>query len=242
MGLRVMFSKIADRYDLVNHIFTFGLDVHWRRLAAQMCVGDVVVDLCCGTGNLLKNISKLNPPRSALVGLDFSKSMLKKAFRKIHLAKTRYREVTEISELDDLSGSNFVLGDVAHLPFRNGCVDCVGISFSLRNLTFRNPLSEVYLKEIWMVLREGGRLVTIETSQPNVYPIRLLFHLYLKKVVPLIGSLFMKCKAAYSYLGSSVVNYPPAEEVGRALKRVGFKHVKFHHVTLGVVAIHVCLK
>jgi len=244
MALKLMFAKIVDKYDLLNHVLTFGLDVLWRRMAAEKCeCHGIILDLCCGTGELSLHLSKLVSLNTLLVGLDFTRAMLRRAMhRKTCSEKVNGNLIKRSWKRDNVQKIDFLLADAANLPFKNDCINCIGMSFSFRNLIFRNPLADTYLREILRVLRIGGRFVFVETSQPRVYPLRILLHFYLKKIVPLIGGLISGCKPAYRYLGISAVNFPSAEEVKEMLEKIGFQKVSFTHMTFGIVAIHLCRK
>jgi len=225
MSLRSMFTSVASRYDLLNRILTFGLDDVWRKTCAGECISKgVVIDLCCGTGKLAQNIQKRLPPQACLLGLDFNKAMLNKAVQ-----ETRSR-VT------------FIVADAAYLPFVDASVDRVAISFSFRNLVFRNPKAMTHVKEIARTLREKGRFACIETSQPDSRMIQILFHLYCKKVVPLVGWLVSKRKAPYRYLGASAADFLSAREINALLLKAGFHKVSFKDKTLGTIALHVAVK
>lgn len=237
MALRLMFARIAGKYDLLNHLLTLGLDVFWRRMVAKEYKSPgVVLDLCCGTGELLLQLSKFTSPNTLLVGIDFTREMLREAMHgKTYSEKINCKKV-------NVQKINFILADAANLPIRNDCINFVSMSFSFRNLIFRNPSANTYLKEILRVLRVGGRFVFIETSQPKTYPLRIFLHFYLKRIVPLIGGVISGYKSAYRYLGTSAMNFPSAEEVKKMLKKKGFKEVSFKRMTGGIVAIHICRK
>ena len=225
-----MFTDVADRYDLLNHILTWTLDETWRETCARQCAsGDVIVDLCCGTGDLSLHIQRHVSPEALVAGLDFNKAMLNKAVNKKRAEQDR-------SEVD------FILADAVHLPFKNACVDCVGISFSFRNLIYKNLQASAVLSEIVRSLQVGGKFVCVETSQPKRRSLRILYHLYLMKIVPLVGWIISRRKNAYRYLGMSAANFPSAEEISRMLLNAGFREVSFKRLTFGIVARHVGVK
>ena len=144
MTLKSIFTNVADRYDLLNRILTWTLDETWREFCARQCAsGRVIVDLCCGTGDLSLHILKHVSPGALVAGLDFNKTMLNKAVNKKRVEQDR-------SEVD------FILADAAHLPCKNACVDCIGISFSFRNLIYKNPQASTVLSEIVRSLQVGG--------------------------------------------------------------------------------------
>jgi len=228
MTIRTMFAKIAGTYDAVNLVITFGLDSLWRRKAVRNCQSSgIIVDLCCGTGDFLRDIARSAPKNSILIGLDFSREMLSKALRQERVKAKR---------------KEFILADVSNLPFRDECIDSAGVSFSFRNLTYNNPQAELYLREILRVIRHGGRFVVVETSQPTSHPLRIALHLYQGKIVPLIGGLISRNKDAYRYLGDSAMNFYSAGSVRRMLLRYGFREVNYESLMLGIACIHTCTK
>ena len=230
--LHSMFSAIPRRYDLINHIITWGLDTRWRRQAARECTISNpmrILDLCCGTGDLTVNIARLVKRDVDITGLDYSQPMLEIAARKTEL----------LAENKNIS---FTHGDVAVLPFPDGFFDCIGISFAFRNLTYKNPLARRHLAEISRVLRPGGRCVIVETSQPNQKVVRKLFHLYLRWFVYAAGYLLSGNRGAYHYLSESAAKFYTPEELRKLLTTVGFRRVSFHPLFMGVAGVCVAVK
>lgn len=246
MSLRSMFAGVVETYDLLNSILTLGLDGVWRRTCAKECAsGGVVLDLCCGTGDLALHISEYVAPEVHVLGLDFNKAMLSRSMDKRARAERKGRLQAGNGQNAvgvDAYNVSFILADAAHLPFKDGCIGRIGISFSFRNLIYKNPLAKVYLKEVLRALRPGGKFVCVETNQPRHGLLRILYHLYLRKVVPLIGGLVSGCKGAYHYLGMSAANFPSGEEIREVLLSVGFREVSFRRMALGVVGMHVGTK
>jgi demethylmenaquinone methyltransferase/2-methoxy-6-polyprenyl-1,4-benzoquinol methylase len=230
--LHDMFASIPHRYDLINHITTWGLDKKWRDQAARECLKSKparVLDLCCGTGDLTINISRLADSSMEVAGVDYSQPMLDIATRKAKL----------------LSGEkkiSFFNGDAADLPFPDGYFDCVGISFAFRNLTYKNLLIQQHLREVFRVLSAGGRFVIVETSQPKSKLIRGIYHLYLRCFVFRTGYLFSGNRQAYKYLAESAARFYASEEIADMLIETGFRRVSFQPFLWGVVGIHVAIK
>ncbi|NIP66887.1 ubiquinone/menaquinone biosynthesis methyltransferase [Candidatus Bathyarchaeota archaeon] len=241
-----MFTNVVETYDLINRILTWGLDKVWREACAKECLSSgIVLDLCCGTGDLALYVSKHASPSVSVLGVDFSKAMLYRAVNK--RAKAERKESCRIKkgqeELGvDTCNVSFILADAGHLPFKNECIDRIAISFSFRNLVYGNPLAKIYLKEVLRTLRPRGRLVCVETSQPRTSPLRFLYHLYLRKVVPLVGGLMSGQKGAYRYLGISAIHFPSGGEIAEMLLSAGFREISFKPMTLGVVGLHVGIK
>jgi len=238
-SLQRMFANVVEKYDLLNHLLTWGLDELWRKSCAKECASSgIILDLCCGTGDLTLHISEHTSPGTQVLGLDFSRVMLNKAVNK----KTSQIKSKKAKIGADAYNISFIHADAAHLPFKNECIDRIGISFSFRNLVYRNPIAKACVREVLRVLRPGGKFVCIETSQPRWFPLRTLYQLYLRKVVPLVGGLMSGCKNAYRHLGMSAANFPPAEEIAEMLLSAGFREASFKHMAFGVVAMHICVK
>jgi len=227
-----MFITLPPRYDLVNHIITLGLDKRWRRLAAKTCLEDkprCVLDLGCGTGDLSINIAKLADKDTDITGLDYSQPMLEKARQKAAKAGVGKR-------------THFIHGEATRLPFPDAHFDCVGISFAFRNLTYKNPLGSPHLAEVKRVLKNGGRYVIVESSQPYNRLIRALFHLYLRIFVKPVGIALSGNPGAYRYLTESARRFYSPLEVRDMLLAAGFRDVRYRALLSGAAGIHVALK
>lgn len=227
-----IFTAIPHCYDLVNQVITLGLDKRWRNQAARECLAaqpEKVLDLCCGSGDLVISIARLAQPRVELMGVDYNQAMLELAANKA----------------EGLAGKRKIIfshGAAANLPFPDGYFDCVAISFAFRNLTYKNPLAQPHLAAILRLLNSGGRCVIVETSQPKGRLIRQLFHLYLRWFVFPIGYLLSANRQAYRYLAESASRFYGAEEVSEMLLKAGFRQVSFRPLFLGAIAIHVAIK
>ncbi|MFC1871579.1 ubiquinone/menaquinone biosynthesis methyltransferase [Chloroflexota bacterium] len=232
MPLHGMFTVLPPRYDLVNRVITWGQDVRWRRQAAAECLvmkPRQVLDLGCGTGDLAVELARQAAPGVEVTGIDYSQPMLELAARKA----ARLAPARKLA---------FVLGEAAELPFPDGDFDCVGISFAFRNLTYKNPLLKQHVAEVFRVLRNGGRFVIVETSQPGVGLIRWLYHRYLHWFVYPLGYLLSGNKGAYRYLVESAARFYTSEELKEILLTAGFSRVLYHPRLFGAVGIHVAIK
>ncbi len=227
-----MFNAIPKRYDLINRLMTWRLDERWRDLAARECIGTGprrVLDLGCGTGDLAIAIVRRAKNYVAVTGLDYSPAMLEIAERKAEAAVGRSRIA-------------FTQAEAASLPFNNEYFDSVGISFAFRNLTYKNPIANFHLAEIFRVLTNGGRLVIVESSQPESGFVRWWFHLYLRTYVFWVGWLLSGNKSAYRYLTESARRFYTADEVTDMLKAVGFREVSCRPLFHGAAALHIAIK
>jgi demethylmenaquinone methyltransferase/2-methoxy-6-polyprenyl-1,4-benzoquinol methylase len=209
-AVRGMFDAIAPRYDLVNRIMTFRLDVRWRRLAVGSLAlrrESVVLDLACGTGDLCR---ELDAAGLAPVGVDLSFGMLA-------VARTE---------------APLVQGDALRLPVRPGMADGVTCGFALRNLVDLAP----FFAELARVLRPGGRIALLEVATPPNRVLRWGHALYFGKVVPAIGGLISDA-AAYRYLPRSVAYLPAPGEMREMIARAGFTDVDRRLLSGGVAQL-----
>jgi len=211
-AVRTMFDRIAPVYDVMNRVMTAGLDVRWRRLAAEAAVrrGDRVLDAACGTGDLA--IADLKAGAGKVTGLDFSEQMLARARRKAPL--------------------EWVRGDLLALPFADGTFDAATVGFGARNVADL----ELALRELRRVLRPGGRLAVLEITQPRG-ALKPFYSLWFDRIVPLLGKV-LPGGAAYTYLPASVRRFPSAERLAALLRECGFGEVRFRLLGGSIVALH----
>jgi len=227
-GVQKIFSEVAETYELVNHLLTFGLDILWRKKAARRAAkagGSLWLDICSGTGEMALNLSRLAGQKAKVISVDFSEPMIGKA-----------RERRKFSSL------LFVLAEASYLPFPNQTFDLITISFATRNINPRREILVEHLQEFYRVLKTGGHFVNLETSQPSSKVMRRLFHLYIKLVVKKIGFLLSGSKAGYSYLAFTIPRFYSPEEFSSILREAGFSQVTHKRLSLGVSAIHTALK
>ncbi|MCP4604592.1 MAG: ubiquinone/menaquinone biosynthesis methyltransferase [Proteobacteria bacterium] len=230
--LKRMFSKVPDRYDLVNRVITVGLDRKWRRLAVAKCLEHgprSILDLCTGTGDLAADLARQADDGSKILAVDFNRSMLE-------VAELKTREAGVEDRV------SFELADVAHLPFEDASFDTVGIAFGFRNLTFNNAHRDKHLREISRIIKPSGRFVIVESSQPRSKLVGLGFHSYLKNFVAPIGGIISKERGPYRYLAHSAANFYNDKEVADLLLGVSFSSVKTVPLLFGAVAIHIATK
>ncbi len=227
-GIQQIFSQIPKRYELINHILTFGLDIVSRKRAAKIGAsggGTIWLDVCTGTGEMAINLSRLKQNGISILAADFSLPMVKRA-----RLKPESRNIS------------YVISDVAELPFDNNSIDLIHISFATRNInTSREKLIE-HFKEFHRILKPGGRFINLETSQPKSKLLRFLMHLYVKLTVKQIGSMISDSKAGYVYLSKTIPRFYPAEELAEILKEAGFSEVWHKRMFAGITAIHKAVK
>jgi demethylmenaquinone methyltransferase/2-methoxy-6-polyprenyl-1,4-benzoquinol methylase len=205
-----MFDAIAPRYDLLNRILTFGMDVGWRRRAVRdlrLARGSSVLDLACGTGDLCR---ELNDQGYRPIGVDRSAGMLAAARTTAPLLR----------------------GDCLKLPFATGSVDGIVCGFALRNFLALDP----FLGECARVLRPGGRVALLEVSIPRNAVLRFGHGLYFGRVVPLVGGL-LSDRDAYRYLPRSVAYLPEGPELVSMLARSGFADASRLSLSTGIAQL-----
>jgi demethylmenaquinone methyltransferase/2-methoxy-6-polyprenyl-1,4-benzoquinol methylase len=227
-----LFNAITPRYDLINALITWGMDRMWRKKAAEECLAlrpRIVLDLCCGTGDLISALRLRSREAILFAGIDYSMPMLLAASEKA-------------GTLSAGEKITFLRGNADRLPFAGDCLDCVGISFAFRNLTFSNPLVRSNLSEVLRILKPGGRFVIVELSQPVSRILRVFYHLYLHAIVYPLGWLLSRNRTAYYYLAYSAEHFYTAEEVEELLLHTGFSAVAIRRLFFGVACIHIATK
>ena len=210
-----MFDTISGNYDGLNRVISLGIDVKWRKKVVEIVSKNnpkQILDIATGTGDLALMMSNLNPDR--IVGLDISEGMLEVGKQKIARAK--------LSDKIEM-----VVGDSEEMPFEDNTFDAITVSFGVRN--FANL--DKGLKEIARVLKPTGVLVILETSNPTKFPFKQGYKLYTSVFLPVVGKLFSKDKAAYSYLSETANSFPFGESFNNILRKNGFTHTEDNHVT-----------
>ena len=228
--VREMFTQIAPRYDLLNHLLSLQLDRVWRARTARklkpiLCRPDaVVLDLCCGTGDLAFAMARNGKAR--IIGADFAHTMLARANAKSESAA-------------ELNGRvSFLESDALQLPFADESFDLVTAAFGFRNLANY----EAGLREMRRVLNPGGTVGILEFTEPPAGLFGDFYRWYFRKILPKVGGAISGDAAAYKYLPSSVARFFRPEELCELMRGVGFKNVEAAVWTGGTVALHTGLK
>lgn len=221
-----LFSGIAGVYDLLNRVLSFGLDSLWRTRLANAVIpfppkGTArVLDLAAGTLDVSVALAKRYPQRSVLA-LDYCRPMLVKGLPK--LAGLKNKKVYPL------------VGDGRRLPLPDGSVDAVTIAFGLRNI---RPREEAYA-EVLRVLVPGGRFCVLEFGSAQDRILFGLYNFYLSKVLPRVGQLLSRDKAAYQYLADTIAAYPSAGALAEEMRAAGFTGVRHESYTAGIVRLHI---
>jgi len=222
--VRAMFGRVAHRYDLANHLLSANIDRWWRAHTVGkvrdvlLRPGSRVVDLACGTGDLLMALER--EAKRSLIGSDFCHPMLTGAATKLERASMK---------------SALLEADAMALPMGDASVDLITIAFGYRNLAnYRAGLTEMR-----RVLRRGGALAILEFTQPPNKAFAAVYNWYTRKVLPVIGGAISGAPEAYRYLPESVRKFPEAPELAEMMRAAGFDSVEWEYLTFGIVALHV---
>jgi len=221
--LRLMFSRAAPRYDLMNRIMSMGRDFSWRRFAieeAKFPHGSLILDLGTGTGEMARSVAHL-VPGSHVIGVDNCPALVALARVKQGVENTRW-----------------ILGDGGYLPFSSNRFDGAVAAFSLRNMP---DVSQV-LSELYRVIVPGGRAVILDLVRPEGGLCGIIFNLQMGHIVPALGRVFGSNPEAYSYLPESIRSFYSSAGLREALRSHGFKELLFRELMFKTVAVCIAEK
>ena len=221
-----MFGEIAPHYDRMNHLLSLNIDRYWRSWTVkklQPQPGEPILDVCTGTGDLAIAFQRATGGKSEIVAADFCREMLEIGRRKQAKANIG-PELT------------FLEADAQGLPLEDNHFAIVAVAFGLRNVadTSRG------LAEMTRVCRPGGQVAVLEFSTPRWQPLRAIYLLYFRHVLPRIGQFFARNKSgAYEYLPVTVAQFPDGEALAERMRSVGLKNIKYWPLTFGVATLYV---
>lgn len=226
-AVREMFSGIAGKYDLLNHLLSANIDKRWRKLVSKR-LKDIlenpqalVLDVACGTGDLSIELQK--NAKAKVIGTDFCRPMLAIA------AEKNFKNKLSIPYLE---------ADGMNLSFADKTFDAVTIAFGLRNFSnWQNGLRELH-----RILKTGGKLVILEFSEPVLPGFRQAFQFYFSNILPRIGGAVSGSRGAYEYLPDSVSRFPNQKKLAAMMREIGFSDVEYKNLTGGIAAIHLGIK
>lgn len=219
-NIRSMFDSIVDGYDRANRIISLGIDQVWRKKFVHHLScnqNDMVLDVCCGTGDLSGLIRKTD---AQVVSLDFSFAMIRKG---IH-----------IGNLNEMA----TVGDASKLPFKNATFTKVCVSFGIRNI----PDIDVFLSEVYRVLKPGGAFVILELTRPRYNFFRLVYFLYLNTMLPILGRIISGSFSAYRYLSKTIHTFIDPPSLIAIQEKHGFADVQCKPLTMSIVCIYTSSK
>ena len=218
-----VFSSVARKYDLMNDLMSLGVHRLWKRFAIDLSgvrAGQAVLDLAGGTGDLAAKFAKIVGPNGKVVLADINPDML---------------EVGRDRLIDqNILTVECVQANAECLPFSDACFDCVTIAFGLRNVTDK----EAALREMFRVLKPGGRALVLEFSKPTTEMLKKAYDFYSFKILPKMGKYIAKDEDSYQYLAESIRMHPDQETLKKMLIDTGFADVDYHNMTGGIVALH----
>lgn len=217
-----MFDAIAPRYDLLNRVLSLGIDQQWRKKAVRLLAGEQperILDVATGTADLALQAMTLEPEH--VVGVDIAEEMLTLGRKKIAARGLSDRITLQ-------------RGDAEHLPFADDAFDAILVAFGVRN--FQDL--DAGLREMHRVLRPGGVLVVLEFSKPRAFPIKQLFGLYSRHLLPRIGSAVSKDSGAYQYLPDSVAAFPDGDDFLLRMRAAGYHDLSWEPLTFGIASLY----
>ncbi len=224
--VRRMFNDISRHYDFLNHFLSAGVDRLWRRKAVKLsglAEGDMFLDVACGTGDLSIEAAKSNPRK--IVGVDFAENMLS-GFR---IKKMSFGLDGKIEMLQ---------ASAEELPFPGGAFDVAAVAFGARNFgDLRKGLAEMH-----RVLKSGGRIVVLEFSKPRVFPVKQIYFLYFRHILPAVGKIVSGDGSAYTYLPESVSAFPDGDDFAELMRSVNFREIRSVPMTFGIATAYCGIK
>lgn len=222
-----MFDNIAPAYDQLNHTLSLGIDKSWRRKAIdwlQPHHPQRIMDVATGTGDFAILACRALQPEH-LIGTDISEGMMNVGREKVKKA--------------GLSGKiSFAREDCTSLSFADHSFDAITVAFGIRNFDDLNK----GLSEMCRVLKPGGHLVILELTTPERFPMKQLFAVYSRLVIPTLGKLFSKDNSAYTYLPQTIKAFPQGEVMRGVISRAGFGQVRFRRLTFGICTLYTATK
>lgn len=222
--VEAVFSSVAEDYDLMNDLMSFGVHRLWKRHVAHLCALKKhfhVLDLAGGSGDVARLIHRQLGSDGRVILCDINRDML---------AKGRDRSVDQ----GIVDGIDYVRADAEALPFVDNCFDCITIAFGLRNLTDK----EAALRSMYAKLKYGSQLLILEFSKVVIPFFGRLYDQYSFKWIPFLGDRVVKDKASYQYLVESVRMHPDQKTLAEMMRQAGFEKVRYHNLCGGIAAIH----
>ena len=222
------FNTVAEKYDLMNTLLSFGIHHLWKRTAVKTMTlkpGDWVLDVCGGTGDLAILAAETVGESGRVIIYDINRAMIDAGLHKVNNSPLKKR-------------IGFIQGDAEQLPFPDGYFDAAMVGFGIRNVTRMDQ----GFKEMCRILKPGGKMMCLEFSKPTAPLFRWLYDIYSFHVMPLLGELIVRSRKAYTHLPESIRTFALPDELTAILKRVGFSQVTERKLTNGIAIIHLAVK
>lgn len=224
--VRDIFNDIAPRYDLLNHLLSLNIDKGWRRKAMK-CIDEGskgrLLDVACGTGDF--SIAAHRAGVKRVTGIDISDNM-------VEVGKKKVKEMGLESVI------TLQNGDSEHIEFPDHTFDTVTVAFGVRNFEHL----ELGLKEMQRVLKPGGKVVILEFSMPEHFPMRQLYKFYFRHILPVVGGWISGNKGAYVYLPESVMKFPQGKDFLDVMSRCGFRDTCQQKLSFGIASLYIGIK
>ncbi|MGP1931647.1 MAG: bifunctional demethylmenaquinone methyltransferase/2-methoxy-6-polyprenyl-1,4-benzoquinol methylase UbiE [Arsenophonus sp. ET-DL12-MAG3] len=223
-----IFHSVAEKYDLMNDLMSFGMHRIWKRFTIQASgahYGQYILDLAGGTGDLTSEFSKIVGEKGQVTLVDINSSMLK-------VGREKLRDKGIITNI------NYIQADAEELPFHDNFFDCISISFGLRNITNKDKA----LKSMFRVLKPNGRLLVLEFSKPIFTVLSKIYDAYSFYILPCIGKIVVNDTDSYRYMAESIRMHPNQDALKTIIELVGFEQVSYINITGGIVALHIGFK
>lgn len=226
--VRDHFDAVAQKYDMMNTLLSFGIHYLWKRKAVTMLglmPGERILDVCGGTGDLSILATRKVLSSGQVVLYDINRKMMVTGRKKPVNAAARQKIL-------------YVQGDAECISFGEGRFDAAMVGFGIRNLTH---LAQGF-REMHRVLKPGGRIMCLEFSKPVFRPFRRLYDFYSFSIMPILGLLIVGSRKAYTYLPESIRVFPSPDELKRTLEDIGFRDVSYRRVSNGIAVVHLGIK
>jgi demethylmenaquinone methyltransferase / 2-methoxy-6-polyprenyl-1,4-benzoquinol methylase len=222
--VRAVFASVADRYDVMNDLMSFGVHRLWKRFVLSLTglkPGQYALDVAGGTGDLALGLLRQVGKDGRVVLSDINPKMLE-------LGRDRLLDAGFVGNAECL------VADAERLPFGDDSFDCITIGFGLRNVTDKAAA----LASMYRILKPGGQLLVLEFSTPVAPGLKPLYDAYSFNVLPMLGRLVAEDAASYRYLAESIRMHPNQEALLEMLRSAGFAQARYHNLTGGIVAVH----
>ena len=219
-----VFSSVADKYDVMNDVMSFGVHRLWKKIAmghTGLKKGQRALDVAGGTGDLTVYMSNQVGPTGEVIISDINPDMLEQGRRRL---------------IDKGIAGNikFIEANAEELPFEENSFDCVTIAFGLRNVTDKDKA----LRSMYRVLKPGGRLLILEFSKPVLPGLNQIYDFYSFKLLPLMGKVIANDAESYQYLAESIRMHPDQVTLKTMMEQAGFERCTYHNMSGGIVALH----